>query len=197
MFPSAELNALLFPSMTRCGEDAALGNIREITGKIEVAKSGIENPSGRIVSRSEKSSVKMFEFEDLISFCPMKPRAYVTLEEKDRLSESPGRSLSCELIDDAELVSTSMFMCNAEWNRSFAATVVFNAHVGFWGTSDSNPRWNVEDCRSLLRIDSDGKSYQQSAKANEKLGERCLGEDGCRVESCGEEVLIGMFCDTE
>lgn len=94
------------------------------------------------------------------------------VEEKDRLPESSGSSLSCELTDDAELVSTSMSTSNAEWNRSFAVTVVFEAHVESGGMSDSNSRCNVEDRKSLLRTDSDGKSYQQSAKANEKLGER-------------------------
>ena len=72
----------------------------------------------------------MFEFEDLTSVCPMKPRAYIMLEEKDRFPKSPGSSMSCEFSDDAELVSTSMFMCNVEWNRPSAATAVFEVHVG-------------------------------------------------------------------
>ena len=49
--------------------------MREITGNIEVAKSGIENPPGQIISRSEESAGKLFKFEDLTSFCLMKPRA--------------------------------------------------------------------------------------------------------------------------
>jgi hypothetical protein len=52
------------------------------------------------------------------------------LEEKDRFPKSPGSSMSCEFSDDAELVSTSMFMCNVEWNRPSAATAVFEVHVG-------------------------------------------------------------------
>ena len=56
-------------------EDTALENMREITGNIEVAKSGIENPPGQIISRSEESAGKLFKFEDLTSFCLMKPRA--------------------------------------------------------------------------------------------------------------------------
>jgi hypothetical protein len=145
MFLSAELNAPLFPSMTRWGEDAALGNMREITGNIEVAKSGIEIPPRWVVSHSDELSGKMSRFESLMSFCFTKPRAYIMLEENDRLPESPGSSMSCESTDDAELVSTSIFMCNAEWNRSFATTAVFEAHVGSWETSDSDSRCDVQD----------------------------------------------------
>jgi hypothetical protein len=119
--------------------------MREITGNIAVTKSGVNNSPGWNVSHSEELSGKIFEFEDLMSFCPMKPRAYTVLEDKDKLPESPGNSMSCEFTDDAELVSASMFMCNAEWNRSFAATAVFEVHMGSWGTSDSNSRCDEED----------------------------------------------------
>ena len=77
-----------------------------------------------------------------------------------------------EITDDAETVSTLTFMCNSEWDRSFAAMNVFEGHVESWGTSDSNSRWNADDCRLLLRTDSDVKSYLQSAKPNGILGER-------------------------
>jgi hypothetical protein len=121
--------------------------MREITGNIEVAKSGIENPPGCIVSRSVESPGKLSKLADLTSFCLMKPRAYIACEEQERLSESSD-------------------------NRSFAAMAMFEGHVGFWGTSNSDSRWNVDDCRSMLRTDSDVKSCQQSAKPNKMLGER-------------------------
>jgi hypothetical protein len=170
----------------------------EITRNIAAAKSGTNNPPGWNVSCIEESSGKKFEFEDLISFCPMKPRAYIVLEDKDRLPESPGSSMSCGFTDDAELVSTSMFMCNAECNRSFAATAVLEVHMGSWGTSDSNSRCDVEDWRWTLCMGKEGRLSQSSiVPEDEILVERRLDGHGCGAGWCGEDVRIGILRGNE
>jgi hypothetical protein len=160
-------SALLSPKVIRWAAEPAFRNIRDITGIIDVTKSGMWNPVIDIVAPGGKPARKLFEDEGIGSFRPMRPPA------------GPVFSL--------------MNVFHTASNGSFPLRFSFEVHGWSCEKSDSTSRQNRGELDVALGAETDGTSCHPLAKADEETtGDRRLSGAGCRAGRCGEGVLIAM-----
>jgi hypothetical protein len=92
MLLNADSSAVLPPDIIMEAEDLAFGNMRNMTGIIEFAKSCIGKSPEKIVAFGEKAASRLFEDEDPGSFHSMILPASISCSGRLRLPKFVGTS---------------------------------------------------------------------------------------------------------
>jgi hypothetical protein len=92
MLLNANSSAALSPDTIIEAEDLAFGNMRNMTGIIDVAKSGIEKSPKKIGAFGERAASILFEDEDSGTFHSTKLPAFISCRGKVRQPKHVGAS---------------------------------------------------------------------------------------------------------